>query len=893
MEAKAKILTRTHAAAGWNIQVLGGFRARLGEMERRRMPPLERRLLTLLALSPVSEPIEKAHIAATLWPGLALEVALRRLATTLSALKRALTLDGSVHCAALRTTKSHVTLSDAGISIDVRSFLLQASCGNSQLAKNHYGGPLLPEDSTPWVAAQRERLQRLHESLVPESQPVLPHRTRRSMPVYDDVAIERRAERAALLAATSRSRITTIVGPGGCGKTRLVVEACELAREFDFVVFVPCEDTNAGDDLLDCVRSVRGLQARPRNLLQDLASDLEAFSRPLLVLDNVEQHVGSPSLDAVAGLLAALPHLHLWMTSREPTRLDGEVLVRVGPMALPPPDAAGDELEQAPAIRLFCERARERRKNFRLNGANAAFVQSICARLEGHPLAIEIAAAQVRDRTLRALAADTEQSLQFPRHVRLARKKPPRHRSLERTLEWSWDALNPELRSCLAVCATFKAGCSASQLAISAKIPEAAARMRLERLVDKCLLIGPADPSGRYRTYRTVAEFVLGRIDAAERETLQLQYLEEGVRKARESARTRQTLPEPDVVEVLHALTGTAAANAERAAELATGLSHHWFAAGIAPQALSVMTSIGASLHDPTPASCAYLCLLARVLVEGGAANEALRSAAKAIEFAGTDPGLRAQALLASASVQSRIRPDNSRLEQLCREALECAQVAGSPLLEARALVGWVPVRFERGDREAALACARRAAVIFRECGEEAGELEALACQIACELADEPSHGRLAAIWDLAEDSLRRARAIGHRQLQMLMYNRLGLCAEVQGRFERAWQVYREQGLQARMMGSEYHFAMALWNLALPLAHMGNAGSAARSMAFGVRNWSRRFGRLSAADQAHVQKVKNLVVSSVGRSAWAAAWAEGSKWSLAEGIRRCFSDPQQ
>ena len=184
----------------------------------------------------------------------------------------------------------------------------------------------------------------------------------------------------------------------------------------------------------------------PRPLVESLATHLAA-KHTLLVLDNFE-HVAQASLD-VARLLSACPRLHVLATSRIPLRLQGEQELVVPPLDLPPPAAPAEELLGFAAIRLFDERARAIRADFAVGSENAAAVAAICARLDGLPLAIELAAARTRILSPEAILPMLERRLDALEGSEADR--PGRQRTLRDSIAWSHDLLGARERSSSAV----------------------------------------------------------------------------------------------------------------------------------------------------------------------------------------------------------------------------------------------------------------------------------------------------------------------------------------------------------------------------------------------------------------------------------------------------------
>ncbi|MFF4129497.1 BTAD domain-containing putative transcriptional regulator [Microbispora rosea] len=331
-----------------------------------------------------------------------------------------------------------------------------------------------------------------------------------------------REEEVTRLAALLRdSRLVTVVGPGGAGKTRLAVEtalrAADLAGEGAWLAeLAPLTDPA---DVVRAVLETLGADAEPRvggdwrRDPQDPAERLVAAlsgREPLLILDNCE-HV----IDAAAGLaelvLRRCPGVRVLATSREPLGVPGETLAPIPPLGLPPEGVTSvtpREAGEYPAVRLLVDRARAVSPGFALDEHTTPHVVTICRRLDGMPLAIELAAARIRALGPERLAARIDD--RFRLLTGGSRTALPRHRTLSAVVEWSWDLLAPEERTLAERLAVFAGGatlddaelvCGGDGLDVVAVLPS---------LVDKSLLETPGD--GRFRMLETIRAYALRRL---------------------------------------------------------------------------------------------------------------------------------------------------------------------------------------------------------------------------------------------------------------------------------------------------------------------------------------------------------------------------------------------
>jgi predicted ATPase len=236
-------------------------------------------------------------------------------------------------------------------------------------------------------------------------------------------------------------RLVTLTGPGGVGKSRLAVEVAQrVGPGFeDGVRFVELGSVRAAELVTAAIAAALGLSTSGGRLITDLKSYLRA-RRLMLVLDNFEQVMGAAPL--VAKLLRAAPGVVALVTSRMVLRLNGEHEFPVPPLPVPPIGAGGDaaEVQRWASVRLFVQRAQAASAGFELTSGNAAAVAEICRRLDGLPLAIELAAARVRLLPPQALLARLDDRMGLLTGG--ARDLPERQRTLRTTLDWSFDLLS-------------------------------------------------------------------------------------------------------------------------------------------------------------------------------------------------------------------------------------------------------------------------------------------------------------------------------------------------------------------------------------------------------------------------------------------------------------------
>lgn len=315
--------------------------------------------------------------------------------------------------------------------------------------------------------------------------------------------------------------LVTLTGPGGSGKTRLALEVAGVtsARYADgtwWVDLSPLADATMVPRTVAAVLEIVEQPGKP------LATSLIAYLLPrriLLILDNCE-HVLGVTADLAERLLRVCPELRILATSREPLRVPGERFFAVPPLGLPGehPTPALDDLASIESVRLFVERARAHDPSFALTQDAAPAVAAICTRLDGLPLAIELAASRIRTMPLQEMATRLDRRLQLL--SRGARTALPRHQTLRAAIAWSHDLLDDSERELFRRLSVFAGGCTmeAIESVCAAGAGLTPAIDLLGRLVDKSLVILDAS-SGRYRMLETIREYAQERlVDSGEAE---------------------------------------------------------------------------------------------------------------------------------------------------------------------------------------------------------------------------------------------------------------------------------------------------------------------------------------------------------------------------------------
>jgi predicted ATPase/DNA-binding SARP family transcriptional activator len=366
------------------------------------------------------------------------------------------------------------------------------------------------------------RLRELEERILREDPVLVPPRVRNNLPVRLTTFVGRSAELEELRSMLDRTRLLTLTGVGGTGKTRLAIELAQrvMGEHPDGVHFVSLAALTDPDLVAHDAAEAMGLRSEHRSAEDELRASL-ANRRVLILLDNCE-HL----LDACARLASTLveagPGVRVIATSREPLGLTGEAIYAVPPLATPVVDAP-DQETASDAVRLFVDRAALVRRGFSLTDANRALVSDICRHLDGLPLAIELAAARARSLTLETIAERLRDRFALLRGG--SRTAPDRHQTLRATIEWSHRLLDAEERSLLARISVFAGGCTleaAEAICSADPLDRSKVLDILTHLVDKSLVRLAPQESGdaRYLMLETIREFAREQLDERERQTL-------------------------------------------------------------------------------------------------------------------------------------------------------------------------------------------------------------------------------------------------------------------------------------------------------------------------------------------------------------------------------------
>ncbi|HUR75239.1 MAG TPA: LuxR C-terminal-related transcriptional regulator [Sporichthya sp.] len=534
-----------------------------------------------------------------------------------------------------------------------------------------------------------ERVLQLVHPHLPAGFPALaaPDTRLGNLPGQPNLFVGRERVVAELVQLMGQRRHVTLVGAGGAGKTRLALRAAELAHGFeDGIWWVEFAPVSGESPLVNEVLTTLGLDARGLDPLARLTTYL-ADRDVLLVLDNCE-HVLAEAAALAAALVARCPRLGLLATSREPLGTAGEVAFRVEPLEVIDPDSEVPRISGTEAVRLFVERAREVRPGFQLDDTNANAVAAICSRLDGLPLAIELAAARTRALSPQRILDGISRRLDLL--VGGSRSALPHHQTLAASMTWSHDLLGEPDRVLLRRLSVFAGSFSLEAVeAVAGGDPLTPwdAVVLLAALVDRSLVVFDGD---QYRLLQTVRDFAADRLaDADETGALRLAhraFYADLVATAHAELRTGPQLGTMDRLaparpDIVAAIDGALAnGDTEAAQRLVADVALFWHMNGRYSESAGCLRRVLAQTPDDRSGlRSEVLCALAEVSLAGmdAASGYGQPDAVLATELAAANglPGVVGRALCVQGVAAAFLAPAvaGGVLQQAC----DAAETAG------------------------------------------------------------------------------------------------------------------------------------------------------------------------------------------------------------------------
>jgi predicted ATPase/DNA-binding CsgD family transcriptional regulator len=703
--------------------------------------------------------------------------------------------------------------------------------------------------------------------------------------------VGREREIAEVERGLASTRLLTLTGAGGSGKTRLALEAArDLADAYpDGVWLVELAPLSEGTLVAKEVAEALGVPERPAQPLADTLAEVLRDRELLLLVDNCE-HLLEATARLVDRLLDSCPHLSILATSREAIGVEGEVRWLVPPLSVPEDGSSPEELEGYESVRLFVERARGRDSSFSLSPQNARAVTEICGRLEGIPLAIELAAARVGALSLKEISKRLGGSLDLL--TRGGRTAEPRQRTLKGALDWSHELLSEPEKVLFRRLSVFAGGWTlntAETVASGDGVEEGEILDLLSGLVEKSLALaeGQEGSGVRYRMLEPIKQYAKEKLEqGGESGTVRRRHADFFLALAEEA---RPELRGPEDKKWLERLErehdnmraalsfALEAGQTELALRLAGVLGTFWY-----------MHSHSDEGRKWLEAALAALYWLAFDRWDHDRAQEVSREAMRLSAEAQIEGALAASLRIMSAG-PSWVRGDYERGRELLEEGLRIGREAGDRVIVAEALMQLAVTAWGMGDIERGNEIYREGIELCREAGY-AFRLPDFLFSLGYQLLLEGDYEGGAA---LNEEAIAICREHGYKRSLNFALDNLGWAALLQGDHARARSFYEESLVVSKELGDKACASESLDGMACIAASEGEAGRSASL--FGAAEALRETLSEAVAFQhtpeeaAWREPSRARARSRLGERAWEDTLSEGRAMGLKEAIEYALS----
>jgi predicted ATPase/class 3 adenylate cyclase len=689
--------------------------------------------------------------------------------------------------------------------------------------------------------------------------------TPNNLPLQTTNFIGREQALAELQRLLAKNRILTLTGSGGCGKTRLGLQlaADSLERFPDGAWLVELAPLSDPERMPQAVATALGLKEEPGTTISQTISRHLKDKRVLLILDNCE-HLLDSSARLADMLVRQCPHLTVLASSREALAIQGEQAYRVPSLSLPDPKQVhtSSSVASSEAMQLFTDRAVLARPDFQVTDQNASTLAAICHRLDGIPLAIELAAARVRNLSLKEINSKLDQ--RFRLLTGGSRTALPRQQTLRALIDWSYDLLNATEQALLRRLSVFAGGwtlAAAEHVCSGNGVAEEEVLNLLTGLAEKSLVIvEECDGTTRYQSLETVRQYARDRLlESGEGETWRDRHLafflsvaEEAqpqLRGADQEAWLDRLEADHDNLRAALRWSSATGANATLGMRLADALFQFWYVRGYFGEAYSWISGLLAVGQD-VPAD------------------------------------VRAEAL-AGAGVMAWQQGDYATSRRLHEECLTIQSTAGDRVAIARALINLGAVDFDQGDYVAARARFEEALAIRRELGTQQGVAGVLHNLGAVATAS----GDLDAARDLFEESLAIYRKLSDSWGISISLSNLGSLAYGRSDHAGAWKLHEESlGIRQRL-GERRGIAESLEGLAAVMAGLGQACQAVRIWGASERLREEIGAPLPPKERAdHDLQVSAARIAVADPAGFELAWQAGRGMTLDQAIEYALTN---
>jgi predicted ATPase/DNA-binding SARP family transcriptional activator/DNA-binding CsgD family transcriptional regulator len=750
------------------------------------------------------------------------------------------------------------------------------------------------------------RLLPAHPTVAPTAEPS--EAGKHNLPAPRTSFVGREREMMEIKRHLAMTRLLTLTGVGGSGKTRLALEvASELISAYpDGVWLAEFASLSQGEFVPQALAEAVGVQGQPGRPLTDTLVDALRAKKMLFILDNCE-HLIDAVVSLVAFLLDSCPHLRILATSRETLRAVGEVTWTVSPLSVPDLRSALTvaKLEGYESVRLFVDRARQRNPAFALTSDNARDVAQICAYLEGLPLAIELAAARIKMLPPHALLERLRD--RFKLLTGGPREFSERQRTLRNTIEWSYKLLEEGEKTLFGRLSVFSGGAT---LEATERVCDTLGDLSVDTLegisslLDKSLLQREEGSEGepRFVMLETIREYAHERFEESkgveEVSRLHAEYFVALAEKAEpvlwgaEDAAWFQRL-EAEHGNLRAALSWSlGGADFEEGLRLAGALGEFWHARGYYEEgkrwlerALAKDVRISAAAY---PKALEALGWLANEMGDMEGAEVAAKKGLKLGNLVGIE-SIRKASFLRILGATARIRGDHEHAKELYEESLALSREAGDMRGIAHALItlGWAAST--RGDHEYAKVLYEESLVLSRELGG-AQPLGDSLIALGNEYLLEGDHRRATA---LNEEAAALLRERGHRGDLQYALDNLAWAALLRGDHERARELHEESLMLCQELGDRTIAAESLEGLACGAGAKGDPERAAKLFGAAEALRSAVGYQQAPKESALREPFMEAARSRLDEVSWAKAFMEGRTMGLGRAVEYALSKEEK
>jgi predicted ATPase/DNA-binding CsgD family transcriptional regulator len=514
--------------------------------------------------------------------------------------------------------------------------------------------------------------------------------------------VGRRSEIQTLRRLVSTNRLVTVLGPGGCGKTRLALEAAQRLRNSfqDGVWWIDLAALSPESSLPAAVSDALHISVQPRKghtrtIIQSLREQ-----HALLVFDNCE-HKLDQCAEMIEMLLSECSNVKMIATSREPVGAQSETTWRIQPLAVASTSAEPSEIQRCDAVRLFVDRARSASPSFKADSSNVNIIGRICSRLDGIPLPIELASAQVAALSLEQMLKALEEGVGLLEVDK--RSRQPRHRTLRASMDWSYQLLGSDEQAVLRRLSVFPESFSldaAKHICGAGTISPDSVLALLASLVHKSLVtVVESGENRRYRLLEVVRQYATEKLskagEAAETHNRLISYalsMIDGFSQllfyqSSPSEWVEVTLAELHIFRT--ALEwGISHPSGDGALRLANSLAHFYANSDNPSEGQQLMEDvIAASGREPSPILVTVMWCTSIIALMAGNSSQARRFSQEALAMAEQigEPTLKARALTVLGSVEASLNPEHAR--EYAEQGLDIAERCGDEWARVHAIV--------------------------------------------------------------------------------------------------------------------------------------------------------------------------------------------------------------